>query len=166
MGGRTIVATTIALALPISAYSGVNQPVTGSTHSRTLVTYTAEGGLFFRHTSLIVSLSGRSTLTSNGCAVRFRLDAAFWKRLKTALRQTNVHALAGDYPSPPGAADEITEKITVGHDTVRITDLASIPEKVRQELEPLVTIVREIVTVDERRMPRSCLSHRVITRKG
>jgi hypothetical protein len=128
--------------------------------SRTLVTYTAEGGLFFRYTSLIVSARGQSTVTFNSCVVRFRLDAALWKRLKTALKQTNLHALAGDYPPPLGAADEITEVITVGHDTVRITDFASIPEKVRQELEPLVKIVRETVTVGERRMPPSCSSKR------
>jgi hypothetical protein len=128
--------------------------------SRTLVAYTAEGGLFFRHTSLIVSTHGQSTVTLNRCVARFRLDAALLKRLETALKQTDVHALAGDYPPPPGAADEITEAITVGHDTVRITDFASIPKKARQELEPLVIILREIVTVGERRMPPSCSSKR------
>jgi hypothetical protein len=150
-------ATVLALA-PTNALSGANKPITAPTptQSRTLVAYTAEGGLFFRYTSLIVSARGQSTVTFNRCVVRFRLDATFWKRLKRALKQTNLHAFAGDYPPPPGAADEITEVITVGHDTVRIADFASIPEKVRQELEPLVKILREIVTVGERRMPPSC----------
>ncbi len=134
--------------------------------SRTLVAYTAEGGLSFRHTSLIVLTRGQSTVTFNRCVARFRLNAALWKRLETALKQTNLHAIAGDYSPPPGAADEITEVITVGHDTVRITDFASIPKKVRQELEPLVVSLREIVTVGERRMPPSCSSKRTSKSMG
>jgi hypothetical protein len=164
-----VIAATTALALaPTNAFSGTNKPITAPTptQSRTLVTYTGEGGLFFRYTSLIVSARGQSTVAFNKCVVRFRLDTTFWKRLKTALKRTNLHALTGDYPPPPGAADEITEVITVGHDTVRITDFASIPEKMRQELEPLVTILREIVTVGERRMPPSCSSKRTVNGAG
>jgi len=76
-------------------------------------------------------------------------------------------ALAGDYPPPEGSADEITDVITVGHDTVRIAP-NPIPEneKVRQELEPLLKALGEVGSVGEGRMPRSCRSNRLIGSTG
>jgi emfourin len=149
-----IIATVTVLALaPANAWSGA-KPVTGFPHRRTLVAYKQEGGLRFQYKALLVSAHGQAAATTGRCLAWFHLDAALWKSLKATLKQTNMHALAGDYPPPPGAADEFTYEITEGRDTVRTAD-GSIPK----ELEPLMKSLREILSAGERHMSQSCSSN-------
>jgi hypothetical protein len=71
--------------------------------------------------------------------------------LTFALKQTNMHTLAGDHPPPPGFADEIAYVITVGHDTLRTSPAAdgSVPPP---KLKPLLTVLDEIVSTGRRRV--------------
>lgn len=122
--------------------------------SRTLVSYRQEGGIKFRHRALIVSARGQATVRpDDGQIGRFRLGTALRRRLRGALGRADLHAIAGDYPSPNGAADEITEVIAAGHDTVRFG--GPIPAGLRQRLEPLVDVLQEIVGIGERRESRA-----------
>jgi hypothetical protein len=126
--------------------------------SRTLVTYNEEqGGIVFRIRFLLVSADGEATVRFGRCMAQFHLNAALWKRLRAALKQTNLHAVAGDYVPPTLRADESTWVITVGHDRVRITGF-SIPQELRVKLEPLLKVLGEVRSVGERRMPPSCSS--------
>lgn len=157
----------LALALvPTNAYSRANKSVIAPMQSRLLVTYKEErGGIKFRFTSLIVSTDRQAIVRFEGCLVRVHLNAVLWKRLKVALKQTNLHTLAGDYVPATPHADESTWVITVGRDRVRITDF-SIPHELRVKLEPLLNILGEVLSVGKRDMPQSCSSNRVITSMG
>jgi hypothetical protein len=161
-----VVATALALAPTSSASSGLNKPVTGSTQSRTFVAYKEEqGGIVFRYRSLIVSTRGQATVRFARCVRRFHLDASLWKRLKTASKQTNVHALAGNHVPAAPRADESTWVIVLGHDTVRITAF-SIPPELRAKLEPLFKVLGEVLSVGKRDMPQSCSSKRTVNGTG
>jgi hypothetical protein len=64
-----------------------------------------------------------------------------------------VHALAGAYSrSPTRQAEESRWVVTVGRDTVRIRDDQNAPELAK--LEPLLKVLREIVSVGEQGVPR------------
>jgi len=133
-----------------------------STQPHTLVAYQKEdGGIVFRHTSLVVSTHGQATVRFERCLQRFHLGASLWKKLKAALKQTNVHALAGNHAPATPRADESTWVITVGHDRVRIHGFA-IPQELRVKLEPLLKILGEVVSVGERHIPQSCSSKRTV----
>lgn len=130
--------------------------LTAPARSRAVVAYTEEqSGIVFRHTSLIVSKRGQATVRYESCVRRFHLGVALWKRLNAALKQTNVHAVAGNHVPVTPHAEESTWVIVVGHDTVRIT-ASSIPPELRARLEPLLKTVEEVVSVGKRRMPQSC----------
>lgn len=153
-----------ALALaPAHAFGGSNKPATANTQSHTLVAYTEEqGGAVFRLASLTVSTRGQATVRFEACVRRFHPRAALWRRLKVAVKQTNVHALAGSHVPATPRADESTWVIAVGHDRVRIT-APSIPPELRVKLEPLLKVLGEVLSIGERRMPQSCSSKRVTT---
>jgi hypothetical protein len=87
--------------------------------------------------------------------VRFQLEGASWRKLETALKQTELHALAGDYGPATRRAEESTWVIVVGHDTVRIT-ASAMPSKLRAGMEPLLKALDEVISVGMRDMPRSC----------
>jgi hypothetical protein len=162
-----IIAATAALTLvPITACSGANPPETATTQSHTLVAYKEEqSGIVFRHTSLIVSTRGQATVRFERCVQRLHLDASLWKRLKAALKQTNVHALVGNHVPATPRAEESTWVIVVGHDTVRIT-ASSIPPELRVKLEPLLKVLGEAASVGKRDMPQSCSSKRTVNGTG
>jgi hypothetical protein len=161
-------ATAAATALVLgttSASSGANQPVRAPSQLPTLVTYKEEqSGVASRFTRLIVSADRRATVRFEGCTTRFHLNTSLWKRLRAALKQTNLHVIAGDHAPPTPRAEESTWVITVGHDTVRISDF-SIPQELRAKLEPLLKVLEEVRSVGEQPMPPSCSSKRTeITR--
>ena len=159
-------ASALLLAPMTSACSGANPRVPATTQSRTLVAYKEERvGIVFRHTSLIVSTRGQATARFEGCVQRFQLDASLWRRLKAALKQTDVHALAGNHVSAKPGAEESTWVIIVGHDTVRIT-ASSIPPELRVKLEPLLKVLGETTSVGKRDMPQSCGSKRTSKNMG
>lgn len=158
----SIAAASALLLAPIttSACSGANPRVPATTRSRTLVAYREEQvGIVSRHTSLIVSMRGQATVKFEGCVRRVQLDVSLWRRLKATLKQTDVHALAGNHVSAKPGAEESSWVIVVGHDTVRIT-ASSIPPELRMKLEPLLKVVGEAVLVGKRDMPQSCSSKR------
>ena len=137
----------LMLALATSACSGANPPKTGSTlpgstQSHPLVTYEMYG---LGSTSLAVTTTGQVKVTSGGGrkVARSQLDGASWKSLRATLDRTNLHALAGDSCPPRPYPDAFIYVITVGHDTVCTTE-GLIPH----ELEPLLTILSNIVSVD------------------
>lgn len=164
---RVAIAAAAALALvPPGALGATSRPATARSQSRALVTYTEEqGGVAFRLTSLVVSADRQATVRFERCEQRSHLSAGLWKRLKVALRQTNLHAVAGDHVSTTPGAEESTWVITVGHDTVRMAS-PSIPPELRAKLEPLLKVVGEVITGGERHMPQSCSSKRVTTSTG
>ena len=84
--------------------------------------------------------------------VRFRLDGALWRKLGAALKQTNVHAVAGNYVPAARQADESTWVITVGRDRLRIGDFGTIRPELRAKLEPLLKVLVEVLAVGERRI--------------
>jgi hypothetical protein len=148
-----------------SACSGASLPEAITAQSHTLVTYREEGGFGGAKGALIVSDRGQATATLGRCATRFHLDAVLWKSLKATLKQTNMHAIAGNYPPPPGSADEITYVITVRRDTVRTsagTNGVIPPPK----LKPLLTVLGKTLSAGERRMARSCGSNRITNSTG
>ena len=164
----SIAAATALLLAPMttSACSGANPSGPATTPSRTLVAYKEErAGIVFRHTSLVVSTRGQATVRFEGCVQRFQLDASLWRRLKAALKQTDVHALAGSHVSAKPGAEESTWVIVVGHDTVRIT-ASSIPSELRMKLEPLLKVLGETGSVGKRDMPQSCSSKRTSKSMG
>jgi hypothetical protein len=118
-----------------------------------------QSGIIFRHASLIVSTHGQATVQFEKCVAEIQLKAALWKRLRAALKQTDLHPIAGDYVPPTPRADESTWVITVGHDRVRVTGF-SIPQELRVRLEPLLNVLREVRSVGERRMPPPCARKR------
>lgn len=154
---RTALVALTALAVGSTSACGVGgqaKPAEG--RERILVSYGQEGGIRFQSSSLTVSKGGEATVRFEGCAVRFRLEAALWRRLRKALEGTDLAALAGDYPPPAGAADLIAEEIVVGRDVVRIGDFASLPARVRRELEPLVGTLGEILAEGKYRQDTAC----------
>ena len=148
---RVVLAVAIVLALgTANAWSG-SKPITGFPHSRTLIGYSQSGGIRFQYKAVLVSARGQVATTSGRCLARFHLDAALWKSLKATLKQTNMHALAGEYPPPSGSADEFEYVVTAWGNTVRAAD-GSIPN----ELEPLLKRLREVLSAGERQMSQSC----------
>jgi hypothetical protein len=159
-------ASALALVPTTSAGSGVHTYATAASQSSTLVAYKEEqGGIVFRSSSLKVSTHSNATVRFEGCVKAFHLDATSWKKLKAALKQTSVHALAGNHGPATPQADETTWVIVVGHDTVR-TRAFSIPPELRVKLEPLLKVLGEVLSVYERRLPRSCGSKRTVTGTG
>lgn len=132
------------------------KPITAPTptESHVLVSYTVEGGLAYKYSSLVVSTHREATVTRKGQTVRFRLDRARWRKLNAVLKHTDLSAVAGDYPASPGAADYMTYTISVGSDWVRATDLSELPDRVRHEVEPLRQVLEEIVAVGTRRIEK------------
>jgi hypothetical protein len=154
----------LALALASAhAFGGSNKPAAANTQSHTLVAYTEEqGGVLFRLASLTVSTRGQATVRFEACVQRFHPRTALWRKLKAAVKQTNVHALAGNHVPATPRADASTWVIVVGRDWVRIT-APSIPPALRVKLEPLLNVLGEVLSIGERRMPQSCSSKRIIT---
>jgi hypothetical protein len=149
---RLAFAVLIALAVgAASACGGADRAETAASGAHALVTHSREGGIQFRSSRLAVSTAGRATVRSEGCTMGFPLGDAAWKRLRRALERTDLSALAGEYPAPPGAADTIAEVIVAGRNRVHVGDFSSLPPRVRHELEPLVVVLGEIVARGERR---------------
>jgi hypothetical protein len=70
-----------------------------------------------------------------------------------------MHAIAGNYPPPKGAADEITYVIKAGRNTVRIAPGPQPKyEEVMRDLEPLLKALDRTVSAGEQRMSPSCES--------
>ena len=130
-----------------------SQHATAVPHSRTLVAYVEEeGGIVFRYKSLVVSTARQATVRAERRMVRFRVAGPLWSKLRAALKQTNVHAVAGNYvPAAPGA-DESHWLIAVGRDRVRIGDFGVIRPELRAKLEPLLKVLVEVLAVGERRI--------------
>lgn len=81
--------------------------------------------------------------------VRFRLSARLWRRLRATLRHADMQALAGSHLPATPIPDAITYVVTAGRNTVRTSD-GAIPRR----LEPLLKVLRRIVTIGERRLAR------------
>jgi hypothetical protein len=136
-----------------------NKPSGHPEQARRLVTYKEEGGdPGFRYRFATVSTNDTAAVTTGSCGGRYRPSRSLWKRLTAALKRTNMHTLAGNYPPRPDAAvGFFTYTITVGRDTVRITSAPTLAdERVGRELEPLSRALAEVVTAKERRMPGAC----------
>jgi len=146
-----VFATAMVIALATTNAWSDSKPITGFPHSRTLIGYSQSGGIRFQYKALLVSARGQVAATSGRCLARFHLDATSWKSLKATLKQTNMHALAGEYPPPSGSADEFEYVVTAGGNTVRAAD-GSIPDA----LEPLLKRLREVLSTGERQMSQSC----------
>ena len=160
--GKLAAAVALALVPATNAAGCANKTMTVVTQSRTLVAYTEEqGGIVLRHTSLIVSVRGQATMRFERCMTQLRLDGTLWRKLKAALKQTNIHALAGDYGPAVRRAEESTWVIVAGHDTVRIT-ASSIPPELTAKLEPLLRVLDEVISAGKLGLPRSCVSKRTI----
>jgi hypothetical protein len=154
---RTALVALTALAVgSTSACGDGDQAETVEGKERTLVSYSREGGIRFQSSALTVSIGGEATVRSEGCMVRFRLEAVLWRRLQQALEGTDFAALAGDYPPPAGAADLISEEIVVGRNAVRLGDFASLPAQARRELKPLVGAFGEILGKGESHQSTAC----------
>jgi hypothetical protein len=150
--GRLIATSAAALVLG-PAISAASQHATAASHSRTVVAYIEEqGGIIFRYKSLAVSTTRQATVRAERRMVRFRVDGALWRKLIVALKQTNVHAVAGNYVPAARRADESTWVITVGRDRVRIGDFGTIRPELRAKLEPLLKVLVEVLAVGERRI--------------
>jgi len=92
--------------------------------------------------------SNRASIPVASCTFRFRLPAHLWRKLQTALRRTNIHAIAGDYlPSTP-RPDSIVYTTTVGHSVLRTTDGFPFPH----QRTPLLATLREALMLGERRL--------------
>lgn len=160
--GKLAAAVVLALVPAANAAGCANKAVTAATQSRTLVVYMEEqGGIVLRHTSLIISARGQAAMRFERCMTRFRLDGTLWRKLKAALKQTNMHALAGDYGPVARRAEESTWVIVAGHDTVRITAFSILPE-LKAKLEPLLGVLDEVISVGKLGLPRPCVSKRTI----
>jgi hypothetical protein len=126
-----------------------------------MVSYRQEGGIGGPRPSLIVSRDRRARVTLGGCTTKFALRPRAWDSLRAALRGAHLHAIAGDYPPPKGAADEITYVIEAGQDTVRIAP-APQPEneEAMRDLRPLLKALNKAVSAGKRRMRPSCKGNR------
>ena len=144
---------------PQGAVSGVFHQTSARRH--VVVSYRQEGGIGGPRPSLLVSRGLRATVTLGRCTAEFALQSGAWHRLRAALREADMHAIAGDYPPPKGAADEITYVIKASRNTVRIAP-APQPEyeEVMRHLRPLLKVLDKTVSIGERRMPPSCKSNR------
>jgi trimeric autotransporter adhesin len=122
-----------------------------------LVSYRLEGGIGGPRPALVVYRDRGARVTLRGCTAKFELRLRAWRKLRAALRDAHLHAIAGNYPAPNGSADVITYVIMVGPDAVRIAP-ASQPENeaVMRDLEPLLKVLGKMVSGGERRMPPSC----------
>jgi hypothetical protein len=151
----TIRTAVVAVALvPALASSTCDATRPAPATSRVLVTYREQqGGIVYRLIALSVSADRRAILKSERCTVRFHVSAALWHRLKAALKQTDPHAIAGNYGPATPRADESTWVITVGPERVRIHDF-SISQAMRAKLEPLLKVLLEVLSVGERRAVR------------
>lgn len=149
-------------ALTTSACSNASEPTVASSRLSPLVSYREGGGFGAPRPSLIVSKRRRASVSLGACRTRFVLGRKAWRRLRRVLRNTDLAAVAGDYPPPADYADAITYTIRSGPNRVRIAP-APIPEyeAVMRELEPLRRALKDIVSAGKRRMPRSCRSNRV-----
>jgi hypothetical protein len=143
---RASVAVVLSLAAGTVCASTLQASASTPGGAHVLITFRQEGGLRFQQRSLIVFAHHRATATISGRVVRFALSSPLWHKLTTALRQTNLHTLAGNYPPPPGAADEFIYIVTVGHDTIRAAD-GSVP----RAAVPLINALREVLALGEHR---------------
>lgn len=145
----------------VSAAVGDNCTQIGTlSRSPTLVSYRQEGGIGGPRPSLVVSREHGATVTSGRCTAKFGLQLGAWNRLRAALREADMHAIAGSYPPPKGSADEITYVIKAGRDTVRIAP-APQPEyeEVMRHLRPLLKVLNKTVSIGEQRMSPACKSN-------
>lgn len=126
-----------------------------------LVSYRQEGGIGGPRPSLVVSKGRRARVTLGRCTAKLALRPRTWRKLRVAVRDADIQAIAGEYPPPAGSADEITYVIRTRAGTVRIAP-APEPrnEEVMRRLEPLLKAVDGLVSAGERRMPSSCRSSR------
>jgi len=154
----------LTLAAPTGARRDLHDPVPMRSSSRTLVAYTEEqGGVVFHLRTVSVAADRRAVVRLDDCAAAFRLGQKLWKRLNTALKRTDVHAVSGDHPPSIPGGENSTWVIVVSHDTVRITAAPAIPRELRLKLEPLLKVVEEVQSAGERRLSQSCYSKRTIT---
>jgi hypothetical protein len=134
-------------------------PYQTSSRPHVVVSYHQEGGIGGPRPSLVVFRDREARVTLGRCTAKFALELAAWNGLRAALREAEMHAIAGNYP--PKGADQITYVIKAGPNTVRI---AAAPqpeyEEVMRRLRPLLKALNKTVSIGERRMPQSCNSNR------
>jgi hypothetical protein len=149
-------AAALLLALLISF-----SDASSSGNSGTLITYRQEGGIGGPRPSLVVSADRRAKVTLGSCGTRFTLRRGAWRELRAAIKGTDIHGIAGNYPPPPGSADMITYVIRTPGGTVRIApNPEPRNEEVMGELGPLLKVLDATVAVGQRHMPASCRSVR------
>lgn len=139
----------------------VSWTATASARPHVVVSYRQDGGIGGPRPSLVVSKGRKATVTFGRCTTRFALRLREWSRLRAALRDADLPAIAGDYPPPTGSADMIVHVIEAGRSTVRIA-LPPQPEheEVVRATRPLLEVLNRTVSAGKRRMPSSCNSNR------
>jgi hypothetical protein len=157
MTRRSALAVTALTLVSVSACGGGGADEAPVGRTRPLIVYSREGGIRFQSSTLVVKTKGFAVLiTSDGCMARFRLGVRALRRLGQARRRVDLPSLAGDYPARAGAADVITETVTVDGDTVRIADFSSLPIRGRRELTPLLAALGEVLAEGERDTRSRC----------
>jgi Putative Ig domain len=125
-----------------------------------LVSYRQEGGIGGPRPSLVVFKDRRARVTLGRCTAKFDLRPRAWSRLRAALKDAHLHAIAGNYPAPKGSVDVITYVIKAGGEVVRIAPPQPEHKEVMRDLRPLLKVLNKLVSAGERRMPPSCKSSR------
>ncbi len=153
-----VFALLLAVGPPLSV---AGQGSAASSRTGVFVSYRQEGGIGGPRPSLVVSKGRQARVTLGRCTAKLALRPPAWRKLRVAVRDADIQAIAGDYPPPAGSADEITYVIRTRAGRVRI---ARSPEprneEVMRQLEPLLKALTGLVSAGERRMPSSCRSSR------
>jgi hypothetical protein len=155
----------LGTSLGASGCSAGGEPADSSSSDARLLSYLEEGGIGGPRPSLTVSKRARASLRLGPCSTSFGLRPGAWRRLRAALTEADIPAVAGEYPPPKESADEITYVVRSGGHEVRIAP-APLPEneKVLAQLEPLLTILGRTVASGQRRLPPGCASNRTAKR--
>ncbi len=141
--------------------SAAGQGSAASSRTGVVVSYRQEGGIGGPRPSLVVSKGRRARVTLGRCTAKLALRPRAWRKLRVAVRDADIQAIAGDYPPPAGSADEITYVIRTRAGTVRIAPSPEPrSEEVMRRLKPLLKVLNGLVWAGERGMPSSCRSSR------
>lgn len=161
--GLTIVfLAALGTSFAAGACGAGGKPAGSDSSGRRLLFYRQEGGIGGPRPSLTVFKQARARLQLGRCSTSFSLPTRAWRRLRAALGEADISAVAGDYPPPRGAADEITYVLRSGSSEVRLAPAPrAANEKVLAQLQPLLTVLSRTVASGERRLPPSCARSRV-----
>ena len=115
----------------------------GVAEARTLVTYSAAGGIAGIQTKLVVETDGDATLTSSRARQRetFKLNLAKRRALRAAIKRADLPRCKARYAPKIRVADGITRSVRAGGRTVVVEDGArDVPKRLSALLERLASL--------------------------